>query len=110
MSTINNALRSFALAAAIALAPGCAAGVDADSTAPSAVDGYQPVTNESGNVVYYDTVGEPYYYEGNRVVYVVHTSPRYAYYVGHYRTYRPYYSRWYAHHGYRYRYRRYYRR
>jgi len=70
----SNALRSLALVATLAIT-GCAATVD---DRPAAADGYQPVLNESGNVVYYDTAGEPYYYEGNRIVYVVRTSPRYA--------------------------------
>ena len=100
---IANVIRRIALAALVACAPvtaGCYAEVQ---SRPVAVEGYQPVFHDNGCVVYYDTAGEPYYYEGGRVVYVARTSPRYAYYVGHYRTYRPYYGRWYAHYGYRYR-------
>ena len=66
--------------------------------------------HDNGCVVYYDNVGEPYYYEGGRTVYITRSHPYYGRYVGHYRTYRPYYSRWYSHTGYRYRGTRYSRR
>jgi hypothetical protein len=99
---LTTILRRIALTALIACAP-LAAGCYAEADYPEASDGYQPVVHDNGSVVYYDTAGSPYYYEGNRVVYVTQSSPYYTHYVSHYRTYRPYYNRWYSTRGYRYR-------
>ncbi len=106
---MTNIIRRIALATLIACAPitaGCYAEVQAR---PVAAEGYQPVFHDNGSVVYYDTAGEPYYHEGTRIVYVERSSPRYAHYVGHYRSYRPHYHRWYGRYGHRYRHARYYR-
>ena len=69
---------------------------------PVAVDGYEPEYYD-GRVVYYDGVGRPYYYEGGAVAWIPESSPYYAGYVNHWRSYGPAYNRWYASSGYRYR-------
>jgi hypothetical protein len=66
------------------------------------VEGYAPAYYD-GYVVYYDTVGRPYYYVNGAVVWVPPGAPGYPGLVAHWRTYGPAYNRWYVNHGYRYR-------
>lgn len=90
--------------ACAAFAPGCyveagpptmvtAAEVEADY-APAYYDGY---------VVYYDTVGRPYYYDRGSVVWVSRSSPHYVGLETHWRTYNRSYARWNVQYGPRYR-------
>jgi hypothetical protein len=81
---------------------GCYAEVQAEGPAPEVVDGYQAQYYD-GYVVYYDTVGRPYYYNNGAVYWVPATSPYYGTYVNHWRAYGPSYNRWYSRSGYRYR-------
>src|SRR5262245_4086362 len=60
-----------------------------------AVEDYEPAYYED-NIVYYDDVGEPYYYVDGRIVYIPRSHPRYGIYVSHYRTHRDVYIRWHA--------------
>jgi hypothetical protein len=57
----------------------------------------------NGYVVYYDNGGLPIYYVNGAAYYVPRAYPHYGRLVGHYRTYRPHYQRWYSSHGVRYR-------
>jgi hypothetical protein len=68
---------------------------------PQYAEVYQP-QYYNGSTVYYNDGGLPYYYNGVGFAYVPYTSPYYAGYLGHYRTYAPAYRRWYAGGGYRY--------
>jgi hypothetical protein len=88
------------MTACATLGTGCY--VDAQVAEPEVVEGYQPQYYD-GYVVYYDTVGRPYYYVNGGVYWVPPTSPYYGVYVNHWRTYGPSYGRWYARSGYRYR-------
>jgi hypothetical protein len=101
MPTLN--VRGLALAVAVAaLAPfasGCY--VEAEAPPPAYVEGYQPEYYD-GYVVYYDDGGRPFYYMNGAVVWIPPSSPYYARYSAHWRTYGPYYRGWYANHGYRY--------
>ncbi len=77
---------------------------------PPVEDGYEPQYYD-GYVVYYDDVGRPYYYNGDRTVFVSPNVAIYGSLVGHWRVNRAAYGRWYAHRGPAYRgYRRGYRR
>jgi hypothetical protein len=95
--------RSAVLAALVA-GLGCATSACyvEDEGPPAAYASYEPAYYD-GYVVYYDSVGRPYYYAGDRVYWVPQSSPVYVGLVNHYRYYRPYYSHWYGHYGYRYR-------
>ncbi|MDF1660773.1 MAG: hypothetical protein P1V97_03320 [Planctomycetota bacterium] len=62
------------------------------------VDDYEPMYYES-RVVYFDTWGEPYYYNGGVVVYVPRTYPRYNVYVTYHRQHRTGYRNWREDHG-----------
>jgi hypothetical protein len=64
--------------------------------------GYEPMYYD-GYLVYYDNVGRPFYWMNGVQVWVPPTSPYYAGYVTHWRTYGPAYRRWVAHYGTRYR-------
>ena len=90
-------LRELVLAATVVLPLG-ACYVEA----PAAAYGYTPAYYD-GAVVYYDASARPYYYVNGAAVYISPASPRYPYYADHWRTYGPYYNRWYTHEGYRYR-------
>jgi hypothetical protein len=111
---LTSVIRRIVLTAAIAVAAPLAAGCHADVEAQvPAYEGYEPMYTDDGYVVYYDAGGAPYYYVGNRVVYVQPTHPYYGRYTTYYRSYGPRYHRWYTRYGYRYHnYRspRYYRR
>ena len=63
--------------------------------------GPQGPTPQDGYIVYYDGWGRPFYYNGGASYYVPQSSPYYASYVGHYRTYGAAYRGWYARGGYR---------
>ena len=65
-------------------------------------DGYEPAYYD-GYLVYYDSVGRPFYYNRGAVVWVSPGSPYYGGLVNHYRLYGPAYHRWYGHYGYGYR-------
>jgi hypothetical protein len=69
---------------------------------PVYAEGYAPQYYD-GYVVYYDTVGRPYYYVNGGVVWVSPAAPAYVGLTAHYRTYGPAYGRWNAGYGYRYR-------
>jgi hypothetical protein len=69
---------------------------------PEYASGYEPMYYD-GYVVYYDDVGRPYYNENGAVVWIAVSSPYYAGYVGHWRSYGPRYRAWYGHYGSRYR-------
>jgi len=62
--------------------------------------GYEPMYY-NGYMVYYDA-GRPFYWVGGSRIWISPSSPYYAGYIGHYRTYGNAYSRWYAGHGHRY--------
>ena len=106
-------LHRLAIAAAVlcsaAIVSGCYAEADvpAETVTTSgevvAADGYEPAYYD-GYVVYYDTVGRPYYYgPGGSAVWISTSSPYYPGLVAHWHHYGPSYNRWYGHYGYRYR-------
>jgi hypothetical protein len=86
-------------AALVVAAPGC---LVEDVPTPGYAYGYEPQYYD-GYVVYYDTVGHPYYYRSGAAVRIDVGSPRYGPLVRHWHSYRPAYRRWYTHRGYRYR-------
>jgi len=92
-----------ALLSSASFLPGCYAEAHPAVVTSAEVDyGYVPPYYD-GYVVYYDTVGRPYYYDRGAVVWV---SPSSRYYVGlrnHWRTYGYAYPRWYSSYGYHYR-------
>lgn len=88
-----------ALVGTCALTAGCYAELEAE---PVSVDGYAPQYYD-GYVVYYDTVGRPYYYNGGGVYYVPPTYREYGRLTRHYQTYREPYVRWQGNYGTRYR-------
>jgi hypothetical protein len=94
-------LRTILLAALVAGAAPLASACYVEAT-PGVEYGYEPVYYD-GALVYYDDVGRPFYYVGGAVVYVPATSPRYAFYVDHWRRYGTQYRRWYVNRGARYR-------
>jgi hypothetical protein len=93
-----------ALAAALALGSGCY--VQAATTVPTSaevsVGDYVPAYYD-GYPVYYDGVGNPYYYSGGVAVWISPYSPYYPGLVHHWHAYGPAYGRWYGAEGYRYR-------
>jgi hypothetical protein len=66
------------------------------------VDYYTPQFYD-GYPVYFDRVGVPYYYRGERIVYVPRSYRRYRDLTVHYKRHRPHYHRWYGERGHRYR-------
>jgi len=64
--------------------------------------GYEPAYYD-GYVVYYDSIGRPFYYVNGVPLWVPLGSPYYAGLANHWRVYGPAYGGWYAHYGYRYR-------
>lgn len=63
---------------------------------------YTPLYHD-GYILYFDTVGRPYYYVGGAVVYVPPGHPYYSRYTLHYRTHGAHYRRWHTTRGHRYR-------
>lgn len=95
-------IRGYALAALVAVLAPFAAGCYVEEAPPPAyAEGYEPEYYD-GYVVYYDDIGRPYYYVNGAVVWIAPTSPYYARYAAHWRTYGPRYGAWYRSHGYRY--------
>jgi hypothetical protein len=86
-----------ALAAALLGLSGCYASAYPAVGVSAEYDGYDPQYYE-GNVIYYDTVGSPYYVIDGRPRYVARTHPYYRRYVTHYHRYRPGYQRWVTRH------------
>jgi hypothetical protein len=66
------------------------------------VDYYTPQFYD-GYPVYFDRVGVPFYYRGERIVYVPRSYRRYRDLTVHYKRHRPHYHRWYDERGHRYR-------
>jgi hypothetical protein len=97
---VRNLLVAALLAGALA-APGCYAEMQYPDTVYVGNYGYEPMYY-NGYVVYYDGVGRPFYYVGGRQVWIAPSSPYYAGYVAHYRTYGPAYHNWYRGGGARY--------
>jgi hypothetical protein len=104
---LATSLRKVALpllvAASAAMLSGCY--VDADiepAVAVSSYEGYNPVYYD-GYVVYYDTVGRPYYYVGGSRYWVPRSYPYYGYYTTHYHSNWRSYNSWYARRGYGYK-------
>ena len=92
-------LQKVTLAAVVGLAlsvSGCYARVHTVEPAV-AVDTYEyePLYYDR-HVVYYDTVGTPYYVVGGAIYYVPPAQRQH--YVVHYRNHRPAYTRWHANH------------
>jgi hypothetical protein len=88
-----------------ALIAACAptfAGCYVDLSPPVTVDGYDPLYYD-GYVVYYDTVGRPFYHVGGVPYWVPRGYVRYDLYMNHYRTHWQRYHNWYGRGGYRYR-------
>jgi hypothetical protein len=85
------------LASVLSLASGCYV---EPLPPPVYVDGPQYY---DGYVVYYDSVGRPYYYANGGVVWVSPASPFYFGYVNHWRVHGGAYYHWNANYGYRYR-------
>lgn len=76
-------------------ASGCTVRGYATTPVPAArVEVYEPMYYD-GYVVYYDDYGAPFYYVGDTVTYVPRTNASFNVYVGHYRTHRASYNRWY---------------
>jgi len=69
---------------------------------PVVAYGYQPQYYD-GYVVYYDSLGHPFYHVGGSVAWVPPTAPLYGSLVAHWRANGPGYGRWFGHYGYRYR-------
>lgn len=61
---------------------------------------YSPLYHD-GYTVYYDDVGEPYYWVGSRRAYIPRHHPRYRVYHQHYGRHRGHYRTWYKRHGHR---------
>jgi hypothetical protein len=100
-------LALFGAGAAAMILPGCyveaePVPVPVTSAEVLAGDGYEP-SYYDGYVVYYDSLGRPFYYNGTAQIYVAPTSPYYPGLVDHWHVYGPAYGRWYNHYGYRYR-------
>jgi hypothetical protein len=96
---MNTIVRSLMLALAVSVGvPACYVEEDV----PLYMEGYQPQFYD-GYVVYYDSVGRPFYYEGGTAYWVPATSPLYVGLVNHWNVYGQAYGRWYSHYGYRYR-------
>lgn len=85
------------LAAFVLASPGCYV----QELPPPVYAGYWPAFY-NGYVVYYDSVGRPYYYSRGVAVWVSPASPYYFGLMGHWRRYGPGYPQWYRHQGYRY--------
>ena len=66
------------------------------------VDYYTPQFYD-GYPVYFDRVGVPYYYRGERIVYIPRSYRRYKDLTVHYKRHRPHYHCWYDERGHRYR-------
>lgn len=98
-------IRSSLLAIGIAtFASGCGSAVwyTEEPAAPppaEAAVAYEPVYY-GPNVVYYDEIGHPYYYDGGAVVWIQPAWPGYYGYVDHYRRFGPAYHAWYPSHRY----------
>jgi hypothetical protein len=82
---------------AVAVAPGCIVYADSDA---AVVVGYEP-PHYQGHVVYFDDDGVPVYYVGPTIYVVPTTSVHYRVLVGHYRSHRVEYFRWYREQGHR---------
>ncbi len=94
-------IRSLALATLLLGPLAATTGCTVEAESPGVAVGYEPQYYD-GRVVYYAD-GRPYYYEGGAQVWIPESSPYYAGYAAHWRTYGPAYNRWYAGYGYRYR-------
>jgi hypothetical protein len=95
-------IRSLALVALLAVPiAATTSGCYVDAEGPEASYGYEP-QYYNGRIVYYDTAGRPFYYEGGGQIWIAATDPYYGGYVTHWRTYGPAYNAWYTNHGYRY--------
>jgi hypothetical protein len=82
--------------------PGCYAEAEPAYVTSADVDyGYVPAYYD-GYVVYYDTIGRPYYYNGGSVVWIPPSSPYYVGLRNHWHAYGHAYPRWYSSYGYRY--------
>lgn len=102
MRSIRLVTASAALLSSVALLPGCYAEAHpATLTSAEVAYGYEPAYYD-GYVVYYDTVGRPYYYVNGAVAWVPPSSPHYAGLVHHWRVYGRSYPRWYSEQGSRY--------
>src|SRR5689334_3657587 len=90
-------------AALLALGSGCY--VETATAVPTSAEvytgDYVPAYYD-GYPVYYDSLGRPFYYSNNIVVWIPPSSPYYGGLVNHYHVYGPAYHRWYGAHGYAY--------
>lgn len=97
-------IRTFVFAALMAglvpVASGCYG--EEEGPPPEYASGYEPMYYD-GYVVYYDDTGRPYYHDNGVAIWIATSSPYYAGYVSHWRTYGPAYGRWYGRYGARYR-------
>jgi len=97
--------RSFVIAGLVACIVPASAGCYGEEQGPPpeyASSDYEPMYYD-GYVVYYDDAGRPYYHENGVAIWVATSSPYYAGYVSHWRTYGRAYGRWYGSYGARYR-------
>ena len=92
----------FAVLACAAFAPGCYAQAGTSTVTSAEVDEYPPAYYD-GYVVYYDNVGNPFYYDRGAVVWVPHSSPHYVGLGNHYHVTGRSYGRWNNNHGGQYR-------
>ncbi|NUP07881.1 MAG: hypothetical protein HOW73_17685 [Polyangiaceae bacterium] len=79
-------------------ASGCAVYTRPIPAAATVSVDYDPLYYD-GYVVYYDTIGRPYYYIDGRTHYVPRTYVGFNAYVNYYHAHRPAYNSWYAREG-----------